>query len=199
MVTRNPIGPAGQKNAKGQVICGAKMKTRDGFCTQYPVKGGSRCRAHGGVMEPIVNKQRQLQAKFNNTLHTYEWQPILDPLGAIADLAGEIWAFKEICCDQIGQLEKWTGYDEKDMEYTRALVMTYERSLDRATKILTEMIRIGLDAAALGAAKARPSREQADVLGNVLDRVFAELNLTVLQKERIPEALRKALLAEDLL
>lgn len=182
----------------GRVICGASRSNGEP-CKQWPVRGEKRCRLHGGILDPVVIKKRELVAKINGQMVVRGWEPVLDPLAAIADLAGEVLEFKELCRAQLNELQEWVGYSEEDVEYARALVQTYERSLDRSNKILADMTRLGLDAAALGAAQARPSIEQARSLGNVLDRVFAELNLTQVQKERVPVALRMALEAEGLL
>lgn len=197
---RKPKGlPAGTYNVEGRIRCGALLSDGERYCKQPPVKGQKRCRLHGGILDPVILTKRKLEATVNGQLQSLGWEPVLDPLGTIADLAGEIWQFKELCRAQINDLDTWVGYNEDEEEYARALVMTYERALDRSARILSDMIRIGLDAAALGAAKARPTREQADALGNVLDRVFADLNLTAVQKERVPQALRNALVAEGLL
>ena len=75
----------------------------------------------------------------------------------------------------------------------------YERALDRANKTLVDMLRLNLDAAAIGAAKARPTLEQAEVLIRVLERVFNGLSLTEGQRVQIPNAVGQALREEGLL
>lgn len=188
----------GELVINGKVRCGAQRKNGE-YCAQPPVKGEKRCRLHGGTLPQVLIRQREIRAKVAGELQQRGWAPVVDPLAAIADLAGEVLEFKELCRDQINQLETWIGYNDDDEEYARALVMTYERALDRSNKILIDMSRLGLDAAALGAAKARPTKEQAEVLANVIDRVLSVLNLTAVQKDRVPQALEDALIAEGLL
>ena len=84
-------------------------------------------------------------------------------------------------------------------EQARALVTIYERAQERSQKTLGDMLKIGLTAEALGLARERPSREQAEALQRVLDRVFGDLWLTEEQKARIPRALTDALTAEGLI
>lgn len=198
-MARKPVGLPAGSIIDGKLVCGAKLKTADGVCKMPPVKGQKRCRMHGGILDPVIVKQRELRAKIDGELQSRGWEPVTDPLAAIADLAGEVIEFKELCRNQINQLESWVGYNEDDEEYARALVMTYERALDRSGKILIDMSRLGLDAAALQAARERPTREQAQTLANVIDRVLSALNLTAVQKDRVPQAVEDALIAEGLL
>ena len=198
-MARKPIGlPAGSV-VDGKVVCGAKLKTAEGVCHMPPVKGEKRCRMHGGVLNPVKVKERQIVAKVNGELQRRGWDPVTDPLAELADLAGEILEFKELCREQINHLESWVGYNQDEEEFARALVQAYERSLDRSGKILLDMSRLGLDAAALQAARERPTREQAATLANVIDRVLSALNLNSLQKDRVPDAIEAALVAEGLL
>ena len=64
---------------------------------------------------------------------------------------------------------------------------------------MVDMLRLNLDAAAIGAAKARPTLEQAEVLIRVLERVFNGLSLTEGQRVQIPNAVGQALREEGLL
>lgn len=197
-MARKPKGlPAGTV-VDGRVICGAQNR-RGEPCTQDPIKGQKRCRFHGGVLNPVIIKEREIRAKINGELQSRGWEPVTDPLAALADIAGEILEFKELCRAQINNLEGWVGYNQDEEEFARALVLSYERSLDRSGKILLDMSRLGLDAAALNAARERPTREQAATLANVIDRVLAALNLTSVQKDRVPDAIEAALVAEGLL
>ena len=127
------------------------------------------------------------------------WEPVTDPLGAFADLVGEVWAFKELCREKLAELRTWGYEDLKGGQDIRPVVAVYERSLDRAGKQLVDMLKIGLTAEALGAARERPSRDQAEVFSRVLDHLVAGLDLTAEQRDRVPAALADALKREGLL
>lgn len=140
-----------------------------------------------------------LEARVATQLQKLGWDPVTDPVAAFADLAGEIWAFKELCREQVNKLDDWTSFNLQDEEFARAAVAVYERALDRSNKTLVDMLRLNLDAAAIGAAKARPTLEQAEVLIRVLERVFNGLSLTEGQRAQIPNAVGQALREEGLL
>ena len=170
-------------------------------CRKAPLAGQSVCRSHGGA-SPIgkeAGRHRLLEARVATQLQKLGWDPVTDPVAAFADLAGEIWAFKELCREQVNKLDDWTSFNLQDEEFARAAVAVYERALDRANKTLVDMLRLNLDAAAIGAAKARPTLEQAEVLIRVLERVFNGLSLTDGQRAQTPNAVGQALRDEGLL
>lgn len=187
-------------------FCGRPTKQREGTCerpagwgTDHP--GDGPCKLHGGTLPGVraASRERLLEAQIAGELQRMEFGPITDPLGAYADLAGEVWAFKELCRQQINRLMTWVGFTKDEEEHARALVVIYERALDRASKQLHDMLRLGLDAQALRQAKERPSREQAEAFTRVLDRLLGDLGLSDDQRARVPEALAGALRAEGLL
>lgn len=187
-------------------FCGRPTRQREGNCerpagwgTDHP--GDGPCKLHGGSL-PVVRakaKERILEAEVRGELTQRGWGQVTDPLGAFADLAGEILAFKELCREQINALSVWVGFDKDEMEYARALVVVYERALDRSAKTLVDMLRLGLDAQALRQAKERPTREQAEAFSRILDHLLADLALTDDQRARVPAALAAAISKEGLL
>lgn len=170
-------------------------------CRNRPMAGTTVCSTHGGLSPQVRAKaaERLLEARVAGEIAKRGWEPVTDPLGAFADLVGEVWAFKELCREKLAELRTWDYEDLKGGQDIRPVVAVYERALDRAGKQLVDMLRIGLTADALRTAKERPSREQADALGNVLDRVLGALELTAEQRDRVPAALADALKREGLL
>lgn len=170
-------------------------------CERAPIVGGDVCWTHGGAtgQAKAKAKERLLEAEVRGELTQRGWGQVTDPLGAFADLAGEIIAFKELCREQINALSVWVGFDKDEMEYARALVVVYERALDRSAKTLVDMLRLGLDAQALRQAKERPTREQAEAFSRILDHLLADLALTDDQRARVPAALAEAISKEGLL
>lgn len=195
----NPVQPPPAPSPRA--LCGAK--TRSGKpCQLPPVQGASRCRMHGGASPQAMTaaRQRVLEARVRGQLEARGWDPITDPVAAFADLAGEVWAFKEVLRDKLTELERWTvTNDLTGVPEVQALVATYERSLDRAQKTLTDMLRIGLTAEHLRQSRERPSREQAEIFGRVLDTLLEALDLTPEQRTKVPTALTQALQQEGLL
>lgn len=159
------------------------------------------CQYHGGLLPQVIRKRENkfLEIKVNGKLEKRGWEPVLDPFGSIANLAGEIHAFKDVLQEKLNAISKWEYEDVNQIQYIRPIIDVYTQALDRCAKIDAEMIRLGLDAEKLKQAKERPSSEQAQVLGAVLDTVLNSLGLTQEQQSRVPEALRAALSEQGLL
>lgn len=201
-MSNNPMPSAGTSEPHATpAICGAK--TRSGKpCQQHPIRGGTRCRMHGGSAPRalVAANRRTLEARIQGELAKHEIEPITDPVAAYADLVGETWAFKELAREKITELRAWTitnvitGTDE-----AAAILQVYERSLDRAQRSLADMLRIGLTAEHLRQARERPTLDQAQAFQRVLDHILEQLQLTDAQRALAPQALATALSQEGLL
>ena len=201
-MSNNPMHPADSSEPHATpVICGAK--TRSGKpCRQYPSRGGTRCRMHGGSAPRALAKanRRVIEARIQGELEARGWEALADPVAAYADLAGEIWQWKEIARAHIADLQTWatvnivTGVDE-----VSALVQIYERALERAQRSLADMLRIGLTAEHLRQARERPTLDQAQTFQRVLEQLLDQLQLTDMQRTLVPQALSAALTQEGLL
>lgn len=201
-MSNNPMPPATTSEPHATpTICGAK--TRSGKpCRQHPIRGGTRCRMHGGSAPRALAKanRRVIEARIQGELAKREIEPITDPVAAYADLAGEIWQWKEIARAHIADLQTWatanivTGVDE-----VSALVQIYERALERAQRSLADMLRIGLTAEHLRQARERPTLDQAQAFQRVLELLLEQLQLTDVQRALVPQALATALTQEGLL
>lgn len=84
-------------------------------------------------------------------------------------------------------------------EQIKATVQVYTAALAQMQKTLADMLRIGLSAEALRAAKERPSREQAEALQRVIDGLLGGLDLSAEQRAKVPAALADVLTREGLL
>ena len=181
--------------------CKAKSKGSGERCKRRPVAGADVCLAHGGGARQVKAKaaERLLTARIRGELAKAEITPITDPAAAYADLAGEQWAFKELARQQIEVLEAWHSWSEGAGEQIKATVQVYTAALAQMQKTLADMLRIGLSAEALRAAKERPSREQAEALQRVIDGLLGGLDLSAEQRAKVPAALTEAVRREGLL
>lgn len=201
-MSNNPMPSASNSEPHAApVSCGAK--TRSGKpCRQRPIRGGTRCRMHGGATPRALAKanRRVIEARIQGELAKREIEPITDPVAAYADLVGETWAFKELAREKITELRAWTttnvitGTDE-----AAAILQVYERALDRAQRSLADMLRIGLTAEQLRQARERPTLDQAQAFQRVLEQLLEQLQLTDAQRALVPQALATALSQEGLL
>lgn len=186
--------------------CGAKLKKEVGTCKMHAGWGTNHvgsgpCKLHGGSTPNVVkaHQRKLLEARVRGELASREIFPVTDPTAAYADLAGEVWAFKELCREKIAELNSWDYTDMKGTTGLEPVIALYQDALSQVQKTLADMLRIGLSAEALQAAKERPSREQAEALSKVIQRLLDDLDLTVDQKMQVPTALANALRAEGLL
>ena len=192
-------GKPGPTSPKRQ--CTSKAKGTGARCKRPPVPGADVCVVHGGAAPQVRAKaaERLLTARIRGELAKVEITPITDPAAAYADLAGEQWAFKELARQQIQVLESWASWSEGAGEQIKASVQVYTAALTAMQKTLADMLRIGLSAEALRAAKERPSREQAEALQRVIDGLLGGLDLSAEQRAKVPAALTEAVRREGLL
>ena len=179
--------------------CGAKTRS-DGLCTNPPIRGGIRCRMHGGSAPGALAKaaEREAERKWRGMLKDMGTVNVTNPALELAKLAGQIVGWKELLLSKVDDLESLTTTSVAQGEQAKAVVSLLTAAFAESAKVLTNMTRLGLDAAALGHVMAQPSREQAEVLSRVLDHVLAGLDLTEVQRGQVPAVLSDALAREGL-
>lgn len=90
-------------------------------------------------------RRRQAEDAARHILAGYDVAPCLDPVAALASLAGEILAFKGLLAERAGELEGIAHTDRAGHEEVRATLAAYERGLDRCASVLVAMARLNLD------------------------------------------------------
>jgi hypothetical protein len=128
--------------------CGAKLTSRPGTCRSYPMRGQRRCRKHGGASPRARNAAalRLAEQAAASTLAQMNIIPIDDPLEALKDLAAEARSFQAYARRRLAELgDNLTGKDRHDAEYARAMVVIYERAVDRLGRLLATWVRLEMD------------------------------------------------------
>jgi hypothetical protein len=167
-----------------QKRCGARTRN-GGACTQWPVKGTTRCKMHGGLAPRVQAKARamQLRARINGELQALGWEPVIDPIPRYAELAGETLAFKDLARERLNELGSWEQANDFDSLDIHAAVKVYQLALEQSERILGRMSSMGLTAEILREAlqleAERPTREQVATLTAVLDKVLADSRVSV--------------------
>ena len=87
-------------------------------------------------------------------------------------LAGEVVRLKDILGDQVEALSSWTYSDIAWREEVKAVLLAYERALDRCHKVLVDIARLDLDARMV-----RISEIQAAAIGRVIKPTLTRLDL----------------------
>lgn len=165
-------------------LCGAKRQQGEGTCRRpagwgTPHPGSGRCKLHGGstpnhVTAAQVEEARRTADEALKLLGREGVAPVTNPLEALADLAGEILATKDIFRDRVAQLqeEAWRYSDDKGAEQLRAELALYERALDRSNRVLADIARLKIDERL-----AAITEQQAQTLTNVITTVLRKLDL----------------------
>ncbi|MEJ2860549.1 HGGxSTG domain-containing protein [Actinomycetospora flava] len=178
-------GGARAPHAAGRVVTAehCTARRRDGKrCRSAPVHGAAVCRMHGGAAPQVraAAAERALDADVRRAIGRLEVAPCDNPLEALAELAGEVLAWK----DQLGRLVadlRSVRYDSEGYgEQVRGEVLLFERAMDRCAKVLGLIARLDLDARL-----SRVSEQQADL---VVAAVQAALDTAGVTGDRASEA-----------
>ena len=138
-----PNSPHGYKSK-----CGRKSKQTGEPCKRPSGPNGEPCRHHGGASPQVKAKAVQLKVEreIAGALGKLNVTPVHDPLTALAELAGEILAWKELAAERVARLQdlarenRVTGTDE-----IRAEILVFERAMDRAVTVLATIARLNID------------------------------------------------------
>jgi hypothetical protein len=190
--------------------CKATSSQSGERCRKRPIVGGEVCYTHGGATRQAKAKaaERVVEMAVAREIGGLGWGPVTDPVGAYADNAGEVLAFKDRLRERVEQLDDWTmriaafGAGDEDGgqlmamgEQVRAYVAAYERSLDRAERTLARMISLGFDAQALRLREEEIYRAAGMRLIEPVMAILKDLGLTLEQEALAPAAIQKHLRA----
>jgi hypothetical protein len=161
--------------------CTAHVDLEDGTrrpCQKLPMKGQRTCRSHGGAARHSRAKaaERLAEADAAATVAKFGWEPISNPYEVLADLLGEIVAFKDYLRGKVDELDRLVTFGEGG-EQVKGVLGAYERALDRSLKAAGDIGKLDLSARALQFEQAVSAAEAA-WLGGVLESVLVEAGLT---------------------
>ena len=178
--------------------CKAKAKSTGKRCARYSIEGGTVCRAHGGASKQAKSaaKRRQVEAKAaqevaaaaDAVLAFRAERALENPLDGLARLATEVTAFKDALAARVNALTSIRYEDMKSAEQLRSEVALYERALDRTARLLETMVKLDFEKRMVSLNEA-----QGELVAQVIRAVFADLELTPSQTERVPEVVPRHL------
>jgi hypothetical protein len=121
-------------------------KYRNGrICNKNVVTGYPFCQSHlqkATIAEiALVRKDDLAQMTFEEVTG----RKVTNPLEELSLLVSEVLLYKDFCAQQVAQLRGDYRYEGRSGEQLRAEVALYERSLDRAGKLLIEWSRLNID------------------------------------------------------
>lgn len=150
---------------------GTPCRRPAGWATDHV--GVGRCKWHGGrtrshrqsaalVLE--TRRATSMLARLN------EPQPIGHPVLALLDVAARVAEWERILRERLDELRTVEVTDAMGVERERAVVLLYERSLDRTARLLVDLNKLGLAARAL-ALKEDTARRVVECAVTALDRI----------------------------
>lgn len=155
--------------------CGALVKATGESCKRWPIKGGRRCPSHGGAAPQVraAAAERVVEQRTRKQLARMDVAPVADPLTALAEIAGQVVAFKDAIAAKVNELLEIRFEDHKGSEQLRSEVAVFERALDRCERFLTAMAKLNIDER-----MARVSETQARLVEDALAAVLGEMGLS---------------------
>jgi hypothetical protein len=141
-----------------------------------------RCRNHLGQPPDLVKAnylaQRQAKMLFDQAVQTArrEGLDLIDPLGELHKLAGEVLMWRDVCRTLVGELPELRYKAGASGEQLRSEVALYERSLERAEKILADLVRLGIEER-IAKQRHRLNAEAAVSFVVVMDRIVDQFGL----------------------
>jgi hypothetical protein len=166
MPRRKRIGPV--------PLCGAKRRQGEGTCrkpagagTDHP--GVGRCRLHGGCTPSHrrAGQDRRIEEGARTMLERENLVPVDNPLQQLQMLAAEVVAWKDILGTKVEELGAWSHDDVNEHEDVRAIILPFERALDRCNTVLSGLVRLGVEERLV-----RLSEAQAELIKGVIMAVL---------------------------
>lgn len=160
--------------------CNAKKKQGPGLC-QKPAGWGTdhagigACRLHGGNMRN--HRAAAVKTAAANELARLNVAPVADPLTALAEIAGEVVAWKNAMAGKVNELTQLRYADAKGSEQLRSEVALFERALDRCEKFLSTMAKLNIDERL-----AAIEQQKIEMVSAALSLALAELGLSEQQQ-----------------
>jgi hypothetical protein len=111
-----------------------------------PINGHHVCQMHGGAGRTRrVAMRNMARAKAARVISREKVEPLQNPRGALRLLAAEALRWKDYFTERIQELEQ-LRYSAGAGEQTRAELVLWERSMDRAQRFCLDLARLNIDA-----------------------------------------------------
>lgn len=167
---------------EGHAKCGATTRGTGKPCTRPAGWGTDHvgvgpCKLHLGCTQNHRTAARKMLAERGaaQTLAEFGYEPVTDPIGTLADLAGQTRALVALLAAKVDAFgEGWRYSTEGGSEQLRAEVALYERMLDRTARFVTDLAKLGFEERRTAMAE-EDSRRFVDALVLVMDGVLAAL------------------------
>lgn len=158
-------------------------------CDKWAIRGATVCGSHGGSSPRVraAAAVNEAEKSIAVTLGRLQITPVDNPLTALAELAGEILAWKRLAAEKVAELRTLETWNPETGEAVRASVIVFERAMDRAVTVLATIARLKIDERL-----AAITAEQADAVVEMLMGALADAGLDgTVQREVTGHAFRR--------
>lgn len=142
-------------------------------------------RSHPNVRRDVIKQEievesrrllRELIAQNDIKIELREWDKDFNPFDALLEIAQEQYAWKDICLAKISKLkeDEWRWDGDRAGEQIRSEIALYERAIDRTTKTLERIARLGIEERLM-----RIAERQVAIVETAIVRTLQELDLPV--------------------
>ena len=142
---------------------------------------GTPCKLHGGSLPNNVSAatRRRVELECTALLAEHDVTPVTDSVAELEVLAGEVLAWRDLLRQRLGELhpEDWR-YTGKVGEELHTTVALYERSLDKAERILTSMSKLGI-----AGRKVQLEEARFDLMANLVELTLADLGVDAADRD----------------
>jgi len=155
------------------VKCTGTRSTDGQPCRAWAIDGGTVCVAHGGAAPQVKAKAatRVAERKTEAILaRITDYEPITDPVSELERLAGRVVRWLDVLEGIVADLHRLRYTTQAEQIDGRIIV--FERAMDRAGKILTDLARLNLDERAV-----KLQETQVAILAGALAEALSEAGL----------------------
>ena len=171
---RRPAGHGSRQRCGGTNRAGRPCGNAAGKGTDHV--GAGNCANHGGCTRSGRMAAAREQARAE--LAALDVAPVGDPLRQLALLAGQVLAWRDSMAGRVNALGS-LRYGTDGGEQLRAEVALYERSLDRAERVLVAMARLNIDERLAAVTEA-----QASIIERAVTAALASEGLDLAAQDR---------------
>lgn len=161
-------------------------------CRNWAIDGSTVCRMHGAGSPKVAAKaaERVEEARLRRVLDGYTPSPVGNPVKALADIAGRITGWLDVVEARVAELDRLDTWSEGTGEQTKAVITIFERAMDAARRVLTDMVRLDLEKRMVTI-----NEEIGEAVAGLLKAVMDDprLALTAEQRAKVPKLFRRHL------
>lgn len=128
--------------------CTATARQTGERCRNRPVPGALVCRFHGGKAPQVrrAAARRLVEGEARTLLQRLgQPSPLGNPVEELLALGAEVRAWQAVLREKVAVLDRLDHTDKTGAERARALVDLYGQSLDRSHRVLSDLVRLGLE------------------------------------------------------